>query len=111
FPQFGRPDASMTAFRPFLRYLRPYARTLIFVLLGMLAESAVGLLRPWPLKVVIDQVIGTRHAGHHAPLLVGLAPHHAGRMTLLYMACVATLLLAVLNGLLTYAHTQALGRV
>jgi subfamily B ATP-binding cassette protein MsbA len=101
----------MTTFRPFLRYLRPYAGTLLLVLLGMLAESAVGLLRPWPLKVVIDQVIGARHTHHHALFKVGPAPLHAGRMTTLYMACVATLLLAVLNGLLTYAHTQALGRV
>jgi ATP-binding cassette subfamily B protein len=101
----------MTTFRPFLRYLRPYAGTLLVVFLGMLAESAVGLLRPWPLKVVIDQVIGTPHTSHHAPLQVGLAPLHASRMTILSMACVATLLLAVLNGLLTYAHTQALGRV
>jgi ABC-type multidrug transport system fused ATPase/permease subunit len=101
----------MSTFRPFFRYLRPYRGTLLLVFLGMLAESAVGLLRPWPLKVVIDLVIGGKHAGHHAHLATGLASVHASRMTILYLACGATLLLAVLNGLLTYTHTQALGRV
>lgn len=77
----------------------------------MLAESAVGLLRPWPLKVVIDQVVGAQPKALPGLLRGGLASLHASRLATLYLACGATLLLAVLNGLLTYAHTRALGRV
>jgi len=46
-----------------LRYLRPYWRAVIVVLASMLAEVGLQLLRPWPLKVLVDNVLG----GHPIP--------------------------------------------
>ena len=38
--------------------IRPYRGTLLVVLLAMLVETAMSLVGPWPLKIVIDNVIG-----------------------------------------------------
>ena len=38
--------------------IRPYRGTLVVVLLAMLVETAMSLVGPWPLKIVIDNVIG-----------------------------------------------------
>ena len=39
--------------------LRPYRGWLIIILLAMLVETAMSLATPWPLKVILDNVIGT----------------------------------------------------
>jgi ABC-type multidrug transport system fused ATPase/permease subunit len=41
-----------------LRYARPHAGGLSLVLAAMLAEVGLQLLRPWPLKILIDNVLG-----------------------------------------------------
>ena len=46
-----------------LRYVRPYWRALLVVLATMLAEVGLQLLRPWPLKILVDNVLG----GHPIP--------------------------------------------
>jgi hypothetical protein len=38
--------------------VRPYTGWLIIVLVAMLMETAMSLAAPWPLKVVIDSVLG-----------------------------------------------------
>jgi subfamily B ATP-binding cassette protein MsbA len=43
--------------------LRPYRGWLAIVLAAMLVETAMSLAAPWPLKVVIDNVLG----GHPLP--------------------------------------------
>ena len=39
------------------RYGRPYWRTLIIVVLFMLAAVAMEALRPWPMKLIVDNVL------------------------------------------------------
>lgn len=46
-----------------LRYARPHLRGLTVVVAAMLAEVGLQLLRPWPLKLLIDNVLG----GHRIP--------------------------------------------
>ena len=38
--------------------LRPYWKLLVLAFAAMLVESAMDLLEPWPLKVILDHVIG-----------------------------------------------------
>ena len=49
-------QAGMGAFVAMLA--RPYRAWLVIILLAMLAETLTALAVPWPLKVVIDSVIG-----------------------------------------------------
>jgi len=39
--------------------LRPYRGQLVIILLAMLVETASSLASPWPLKVIIDNVVGS----------------------------------------------------
>ena len=38
--------------------IRPYRFRLLIILLAMLVETAMSLASPWPLKVIIDNVVG-----------------------------------------------------
>ena len=40
--------------------LRPYWKLLALAFVAMLMESSADLLEPWPLKVILDYVIGSK---------------------------------------------------
>src|SRR3974390_2240819 len=50
-----------------LDLIRPYRGWLAIVFMAMLMETAMSLAAPWPLKVVIDSVVG----GHKLPAWLG----------------------------------------
>lgn len=78
----------------------------------MVLDAALTVMRPWPLKVVIDRVISARPKPTHVPLIghwLDNAP--VDRLTILYGACAATLAIALSTGLLTYLYTRTLGVV
>ena len=56
--------------------VRPYRGTLLIILLAMLVETAMSLATPWPLKIILDNVVG-----HHkmSPWLADLLPSLDGR--------------------------------
>ncbi|ULQ55216.1 ABC transporter ATP-binding protein/permease [Flavihumibacter rivuli] len=56
----GIRHSYQTLFPLVLGLLRPYWKWLLVILLCMLLETAMGLASPWPLKVIIDNVIGNR---------------------------------------------------
>ena len=104
----GDKKASMVWVRHFLPLLRPYWKQLCLALSAMVLEAAVSVFRPWPLKVVIDRVLS--HKPSRVPLLrawLDNVPY--GRIEILYGACVATLLIAVIAGVLTYYFTRVMG--
>ena len=83
--------------------LRPYRWPLLFAFVAMLLETIAGLLQPWPLKVVLDSVIG------HHPLpgfLSGLhdvfGRHKGGTVA---VAAIATVAIALLNSAASYADS------
>src|ERR1700742_3683285 len=51
--------------------IRPYRGTLAVVLFAMLVETAMSLIGPWPLKVVIDNVIGRHKLPHTLAEMMG----------------------------------------
>ncbi len=60
----------------------------------MLVETAAGLAAPWPLKIVLDSVLGT------APVPAswqGLTGAHPARLALLNLAAIATVAIALLQ--------------
>ena len=80
----------MSMFRTLLRYLRPY-RHLFFLGLGLVGlASTMELLKPWPLKLAVDQIIGQK------PLEVfGWTPDLATLTIGVQLACVVGLLVGV----------------
>jgi len=94
--------------RSLIPLLRPYQVALGWATLAMVLDAALTVLRPWPLKVVIDLVLSHRHS--RVPLLTGwLEAARPAPMTIVYGACAATLVIALSTGLLTYGYTHTLG--
>ena len=96
--------------RALIPRLRPYRVALGWATLAMVLDAALTVLRPWPLKVVIDLALSHRHS--RVPFVgnwleaVGPAP-----MSIVYGACAATLMIALSTGLLTYGYTRTLGDI
>ena len=93
--------------------IRPYRGTLVIILLAMMVETAMSLATPWPLKIIIDNVVS-----HHkmSPWLEGLLhPWLDGRhqMHLAGLAAAAYVVIAVLSALATYIDnyfTESVGQ-
>jgi ATP-binding cassette subfamily B protein/subfamily B ATP-binding cassette protein MsbA len=84
-----------------LRYARPEWRGLLVLVATMLANVGLDLLRPWPLKLVVDNVLG--NAG--LPNVLSGLPGVQGRHGLLLWVVVATLLIFLLGTITNMAYT------
>ena len=93
--------------------VRPYRGSLLVILLAMLVETAASLATPWPLKIIIDNVVG-----HHkmTPWLADLfGPWMDGKHQLHIAAVVAVayVVIALLGALATYIdnyYTESVGQ-
>ncbi|MEI8045617.1 MAG: ABC transporter ATP-binding protein, partial [Verrucomicrobiota bacterium] len=54
-----------------LELVRPYRGWLIIVFVAMLIETAMSIAAPWPLKIIIDNVVGK----HKLPEFLGWLRH------------------------------------
>ena len=77
----------MSYFRRALHYLKPYWRLAIASVLLILLATAVGLLAPWPLQILIDNVLQGKPLPEWMPAL------GENRQQLLIMVVVAGLLI------------------
>ncbi len=94
----------------FLPLLRPHWKQLGLSLLAMLLDALFTVFRPWPLKIVIDRVLS--HKPSRVPFIrAWLDSASFTRQEFLYGACLATFVIAVLTGLLTYYYTHVMGQV
>ena len=98
---------------PLLReLLRPRRRTLAVILAAMLVQMLMGLATPWPLKVILDNVV----ANHRPPgWIEWLLPilGGAGKTQIAEAAALVTVVIAVLTGVASYAasyFTESLGQ-
>ncbi len=80
--------------------LRPYKWPLTFAFLAMLVETAASLAEPWPLKVVIDSVIGHHPLPHFLSGLHSMLGAHKGGTVL--VAAVATVVIALVDAIASY---------
>jgi ATP-binding cassette, subfamily B, bacterial len=83
------------------RLLRPYWKAGVVALLAMLLESAADLLEPWPLKIVLDYVIGSKRA---PAWLAAWTVDLPARLRLLDVAALAVMGIAVVGAVSMYAE-------
>ena len=83
--------------------LRPHTGALVFGLLAVIGESAANLLEPWPLKIVLDNVL---HSKKSNGWLNGFIHNVAGYDTfaILKFACIAVIGIAILDAISSYAE-------
>lgn len=93
--------------------LRPYRWILAIILTAMLLQTAMTLAAPWPLKIVLDNVV----ANHHIPgwMANGLLPMLGGKtkLNIALVAGIITVVIAVLNGIASYVanyFTESVGQ-
>ena len=83
--------------------LRPHTGPLLLGFIAVLGEGAANLLQPWPLKIVLDDVLHTK--GDHGQVLQWVHKYlGADKMATLEFACVAVLLIALLDAICTYGE-------
>ncbi len=83
--------------RLIIELIRPYRWTLTLILLAMVVQTVMSLAGPWPLKIILDNVVGS-HKLHG--WLADLVPRIAGgtsKMHIAVTAAAAVVLIAVIG--------------
>lgn len=83
--------------------LKPHSKALVFGLLAVVGESAASLLEPWPLKIVLDNVLKSRPIrGWLHPLIVSVAG--TDKLAIVRFAAMAVLAIAALGAVCSYTE-------
>jgi ATP-binding cassette subfamily B protein len=84
-----------------LRYAKPHWRGLLVLIATMLANIGLDLLRPWPIKLVVDNVLGN----HPIPAALSWLPGVSGKHGLLIWVAIATILIFLLGTVTNMIYT------
>ncbi|QNI33687.1 ABC transporter ATP-binding protein [Alloacidobacterium dinghuense] len=93
--------------------VRPYRGTLMVILSAMLAETAMSLAAPWPLKIIIDNVVGHHRLTPWLDDIVRPMLEGGQKMQVAAFAALATLLIAVIGAVASYIdnyYTESVGQ-
>lgn len=83
--------------------LRPHWKTLTIAFMGVLGESATDLLEPWPLKIVIDYVLGSKKMGPWMSSLITPTFGH-DKISILYFAALLVIAIALVGAISSYVE-------
>jgi len=83
--------------------LRPHLGTLTLGFIAIAGESFANLLQPWPLKIVLDDVLRS-HQSHAWAMRIVHRLVGTDKVAVLEFACVAVLGIAVLDAICTYGE-------
>src|SRR5580704_14592732 len=95
--------------------IRPYRGTLLVIFIAMMVETLMSLAGPWPLKILLDNVVGS----HPLPkwfddslgsVTAGLGP---GKMKIAVVAALGAVLIAIIGSIASYIdnyYTESVGQ-
>ncbi len=93
--------------------VRPYSGTLLIILVAMLVETVMSLATPWPLKVILDSVVGGHKLTPWMHALVRPIAEHGSKMQLAAVAALAFVVIAILGAVASYIdnyYTESVGQ-
>jgi len=93
--------------------IRPYRRTLVVIFLAMLVETVMSLAAPWPLKIILDNVIGNHKLAPWLHRLIGPMLENGSRLHVAFLAAMVFILVAVLQSIASYIdnyYTENVGQ-
>jgi ABC-type multidrug transport system fused ATPase/permease subunit len=96
-----------------LTLVRPYRGTLLVILLVMIAQTAMSVAEPWPLKIVLDNVIGSHKLPHWIEHLLSPILGHGSKMQIAFAAAISAIVIAALGALASYVahyYTTSVGQ-
>jgi len=94
-----------------VQQIRPYKKWVFLILTAMLVEAIMGIAAPWPLKIVIDNVIGSQPLPawlQGVDSLIG-----SSKMALALATALLLILITVIGALAGYAnsfYTESVGQ-
>jgi ABC-type multidrug transport system fused ATPase/permease subunit len=93
--------------------IRPYRRTLVFIFFAMLVETVMSLATPWPLKIILDSVVGSHKLAPWLHRLMGSMLESGSRVQVAGFAALAFVLIAVIGAIASYIdnyYTESVGQ-
>jgi ABC-type multidrug transport system fused ATPase/permease subunit len=93
--------------------IRPYRRTLVVIFFAMLVETAMSLATPWPLKIIIDSVVGHHKLTPWLHHFIGPLLESGAQLRVAVLAALAFVLIAVIGAVASYIdnyYTESVGQ-
>src|SRR6266481_3070165 len=95
----------MAKYRRLLQYARPQSRFFVLIFGLTLAASAVAALQPWPMKLLVDHVLGYEPVSPLVKSALGVFGIRPSATTFLLVGTIGGLALFLLNGVLEVGLT------
>ena len=89
-------------FRLIQSLIRPYRGTLLVILIAMLVQTAMSVAGPWPLKIILDNVVGTHKLSPEMTHLLGPLLRGEGKMKIAEAAAIAAVVIALIGATMSY---------
>jgi ABC-type multidrug transport system fused ATPase/permease subunit len=89
-------------FRLLQDLIRPYRGTLLVILIAMLVQTAMSVAGPWPLKIILDNVVGTHKLSPEMTHLLGPLLRGEGKMKIAEAAAIAAVVIALIGATMSY---------
>ncbi|MEN9686735.1 MAG: hypothetical protein RLZZ28_2521 [Bacteroidota bacterium] len=86
------------------RQVRPYTKWLLLIFAAMVVETLMGLAAPWPLKIIIDSVIGNQPLPYWIAWVKGFAPANS-KMVWASSAAVLLVVITVIGAIAGYVNS------
>src|ERR1700677_2361709 len=93
--------------------IRPYRPTLAIILLAMFVETIMSLATPWPLKIILDNVIGRHQLAPWLHHLLGPMLQSGSRLQVAAIAALLYVVIAALGSIASYIdsyYTESVGQ-
>jgi ABC-type multidrug transport system fused ATPase/permease subunit len=98
--------------------IRPYRGTLVGIFVAMLVETVMSLATPWPLKVILDNVVGDHKMApwlHRLiePMLANGSRLHESRLHVAGLAALAFVAISLVGAIASYIdnyYTESVGQ-
>jgi ABC-type multidrug transport system fused ATPase/permease subunit len=93
--------------------IRPYRRTLAIILCAMFVETVMSLATPWPLKIILDNVISNHKMAPWLHRLLGPMLESGSRLQVAAIAALLYVVIAALGSIASYIdnyYTESVGQ-
>jgi len=93
--------------------IRPYRSTLIVIFMAMLVETAMSLASPWPLKIILDNIVGDHRPGLLLQHLLGPMLGTESKVHAAILASLVFVSIAMLSAAVSYIdnyYTESVGQ-
>jgi ABC-type multidrug transport system fused ATPase/permease subunit len=93
--------------------IRPYRSTLVIIFFAMLVETAMSLAAPWPLKIILDSVVGDHKLAPWIHRLIGPLLEGGARVHVAAVVACAFVLIALIQAIASYIdsyYTESVGQ-